>query len=56
VRFGFTAATMGPPPNAGPPGERHAWQCVMPFVAADVVRVSLLVAFPSIALVLPRLM
>ncbi|OGA09998.1 MAG: C4-dicarboxylate ABC transporter permease, partial [Betaproteobacteria bacterium RIFCSPLOWO2_02_FULL_65_20] len=29
---------------------------VMPFVAADIVRVSLLVLFPSIALVLPRLM
>jgi tripartite ATP-independent transporter DctM subunit len=29
---------------------------VLPFVAADVVRVSLLVAFPAIALVLPRLM
>ena len=29
---------------------------VMPFVAADVVRVSLLVAFPAIALFLPRLM
>ena len=29
---------------------------VMPFVAADIVRVSLLVLFPSIALILPRLM
>ena len=29
---------------------------VMPFVAADIVRVSLLVAFPAIALVLPALM
>ena len=29
---------------------------VMPFVAADIVRVGLLVLFPSIALVLPRLM
>ena len=29
---------------------------VLPFVTADIVRVSLLVAFPAIALVLPRLM
>ena len=29
---------------------------VLPFVSADIVRVALLVAFPSIALVLPRLM
>jgi len=29
---------------------------VIPFVAADIVRVSLLVLFPSIALILPRLM
>jgi tripartite ATP-independent transporter DctM subunit len=29
---------------------------VLPFVGADVVRVALLIAFPSIALVLPRLM
>jgi TRAP-type C4-dicarboxylate transport system permease large subunit len=29
---------------------------VMPFVGADVVRLSILVAFPSISLVLPKLM
>ena len=35
---------------------RIIFRGVLPFIAADVVRVSLLVAFPSIALVLPRLM
>jgi TRAP-type C4-dicarboxylate transport system permease large subunit len=29
---------------------------VMPFVGADIVRLSILVAFPSISLFLPKLM
>jgi len=35
---------------------RTIFRGVIPFVYADVLRVGLLVLFPSIALVLPRLM
>ena len=35
---------------------RTIFRGVMPFVAADIVRLALLIAFPSISLVLPKLL
>jgi C4-dicarboxylate transporter DctM subunit len=32
------------------------WRGVLPFVAADVLRMSVLIAFPAISLFLPRLL
>lgn len=55
--FGIVPPALNPPSTSLPPiGLTRIFRGVLPFIVADIVRITLIVAIPSISLFVPGLM